>query len=120
MNTTIISHFKDTLEQEKTRLEGELSGIATVNPNNPNDWHTEPGDTTELNSHEEVADRLEDNEEREATEKVLAERLREVTDALQKIEAGSYGVCEIDNEPIEHDRLEANPAARTCKAHLND
>ena len=38
----------------------------------------------------------------------------------KKIEDGSYGTCETGNDhPIEKERLDANPAARTCKAHMN-
>ena len=39
---------------------------------------------------------------------------------LKKIEAGTFGVCEISGEPIEEDRLDANPAARTNKANINN
>ena len=35
------------------------------------------------------------------------------------IAAGTYGTCEVSGEQIEEDRLEADPAARTCKAHMN-
>jgi RNA polymerase-binding transcription factor DksA len=36
--------------------------------------------------------------------------------ALQKIDQGSYGVCERCAEPIADARLEANPTARLCIA----
>ena len=39
---------------------------------------------------------------------------------LKKIEEGSFGVCEINGDKIEEDRLLANPAARTCKKHLGE
>ena len=39
--------------------------------------------------------------------------------ALQKIKAGAYGVCEISGEPIEVERLAANPAARTTLANAD-
>jgi RNA polymerase-binding transcription factor DksA len=39
--------------------------------------------------------------------------------ALENIEQGTYGICEVGGEEIEEDRLEANPSARTCKAHLS-
>lgn len=42
------------------------------------------------------------------------ERLREVTDALRRIEEGTYGVCEGCEEPILKKRLEAFPSARYC------
>jgi Tfp pilus assembly PilM family ATPase len=45
--------------------------------------------------------------------------LQEVMTALTKIEEGTYGTCEVSGDEIETDRLEANPAARTCKAHMN-
>ena len=41
-----------------------------------------------------------------------------VDEALEKIEKGTYGICETGGEKIEEDRLEANPSARTCKAHM--
>ena len=50
----------------------------------------------------------------------LETRLNEVKSALEKIENDKYGICEVSGVPIEIDRLEANPAARTCKAHMND
>jgi DnaK suppressor protein len=49
----------------------------------------------------------------------LQARLSDVNRALDKIEAGTFGSCEVSNEPIEADRLEANPAARTNKANMN-
>jgi RNA polymerase-binding transcription factor DksA len=47
-------------------------------------------------------------------------RLKDINDALNKIERadGSYGKCETSGEMIEEDRLMANPAARTCKLHM--
>ena len=40
--------------------------------------------------------------------------------ALSKIEKGTYGVCEISGEPIEEERLNADPGARTCMEHLGE
>lgn len=50
----------------------------------------------------------------------LQTRLTDVNAALGKIEAGTFGICEVSGEPIEADRLEANPAARTNKANMNN
>jgi RNA polymerase-binding transcription factor DksA len=46
-------------------------------------------------------------------ESVEAE-LADVEHALQRIDNGSYGVCEACGKPIGDDRLEALPAARFC------
>jgi len=40
--------------------------------------------------------------------------LAEVTDALAKLDAGTYGVCEVCHEPIARARLRALPYARLC------
>ena len=50
----------------------------------------------------------------EALANSLVETLTEVERALEKFDAGTYGVCEICGAPIPEARLEAKPAARQC------
>ena len=54
--------------------------------------------------------------EMEALSGSLTDSLREVEDALTKLDAGSYGKCESCGGPIPEARLEAKPAARLCIA----
>jgi DnaK suppressor protein len=42
--------------------------------------------------------------------------LAEVDAAIERLAAGTYGICERCGEPIAEARLEARPAARTCIA----
>lgn len=42
--------------------------------------------------------------------------LREIDRALRKLEAGTYGICEISGEPIDFDRLMARPWSRHALA----
>ncbi len=44
-------------------------------------------------------------------------RLTEVDAARARVDAGTYGRCEVCGEPIPDGRLEARPVARTCVAH---
>jgi RNA polymerase-binding protein DksA len=44
----------------------------------------------------------------------LRETLGDIDNALAKIDAGTYGICEQCGRPIGEDRLEAMPAARLC------
>ncbi|MBV9454899.1 MAG: TraR/DksA C4-type zinc finger protein [Rubrobacter sp.] len=44
-------------------------------------------------------------------EQTLERRLQNVEQALQKIEEGTYGICEDTGEPISRGRLEAVPEA---------
>jgi RNA polymerase-binding transcription factor DksA len=48
------------------------------------------------------------------------EVLHEVFDALQRIERGTYGICETTGEPIEETRLQAIPWARYSYAGQDD
>jgi RNA polymerase-binding protein DksA len=47
----------------------------------------------------------------------LNEQLDEVNRALEKVDAGTYGLCEKCGEPIAEARLEAMPATRYCINH---
>lgn len=42
---------------------------------------------------------------------------RQILQALQRIEAGTYGRCRVDGEPIDDARLEARPEAELCLRH---
>jgi RNA polymerase-binding transcription factor DksA len=46
-----------------------------------------------------------------------APTLREVRDALQRIDNGTFGLCVVDNRPIEEKRLEAVPWSPFCAEH---
>ncbi len=41
-------------------------------------------------------------------------RITELDEALERLDAGRYGVCTGCGEPIAPDRLAARPSARTC------
>ena len=63
---------------------------------------------------EEGADEASELEKRLALEERLGESLNEVEHALQKYEAGTYGLCDSCGQPIEKARLEAIPQASLC------
>src|SRR5260370_942903 len=49
----------------------------------------------------------------------LNDLLAEVDAALQRVDAGSFGICESCHETIEADRLQVNPLVRFCLDHLS-
>jgi len=63
---------------------------------------------------EEGADEASELEKRLALEERQRESLNEVEHALQKYEAGTYGLCDSCGQPIEQARLEAIPQASLC------
>ncbi|MBC7836360.1 TraR/DksA C4-type zinc finger protein [Acetobacteraceae bacterium] len=118
MNT---EHFKEKLEAEFKSVETELKSVGTQNPENPADWEakeTKMDTATPMADANEAADKLEEYTQNRAINDTLEVRYNEIKTALDKISNGQYGVCEIGGEPIEEARLEADPAARTCKAHM--
>lgn len=48
----------------------------------------------------------------------LSDLLQEVDSALQRVEAGTYGLCDTCHEPIEAVRLASDPLVRFCLDHL--
>lgn len=107
---------------EKARLEQELGTIAQHGSKGENDWEakgTLVDDSVDADPNG-VADKIEEYETNRAIAEDLKTQLGDVDNALAKIEAGSYGICEVSGHEIEEDRLEANPSARTCKEHMND
>lgn len=116
MNDT--NAYKVRLEEEKLKLEAEMATIARRNPASPGDW--EAVDAEEGDPDPNVqANKLENFAENVSLLKDLEARYDDVKDAIGRIDSGSYGICEVGGEEIEADRLEADPAARTCKAHMN-
>jgi RNA polymerase-binding transcription factor DksA len=117
MNT---DKYKALLETEAEKLKNDLQELGVQNPEVKSDW-VERADDLETTSADlnDVADRTEEYDERRATLATLESRYNDVRRALQKIKDGKYGICEVAGEPIEEDRLEANPSARTCKDHMN-
>jgi RNA polymerase-binding transcription factor DksA len=113
-------YFKDKLEAEKKVLEQELGEIGTKDITT-GDWEAVPPllDNNDVSDENDTADRAEEYEERTSILNTLELRLKDINDALFKIQNGAYGICEVSGAEIEHERLEANPAARTCIAHMN-
>ncbi len=119
MNKDLIEKFEKALLEEKTLLEKELAGVAQRNPSNPADWVPTTGDKDQSSADENVtADSFENLENNMGVTTNLENRLTDVNNALEKIKSGNYGICEKGEEEIELDRLEVNPAARTCKEHM--
>lgn len=101
-------------------MEKELEGVGRRNPDNPSDWEAVPAERDSSQADENtIADSIEGYEENVAIVNTLETRYQEIRNALAKIEKGTYGDCEICGNKIEEDRLEANPSAKTCKAHIN-
>lgn len=116
-----IAGFKKRLEEELALVEKELGTVGRRNPSNPSDWEAKPEDLDILPADQnELADKIEDYETNSGIVKELEIRYNGIKKALDKITEGKFGTCEVGGEEIEVARLEANPAARTCKKHIEE
>ncbi len=122
-----INELKTALEKERELLISELKTIATPDPHLKDNWDVKHEEWSEnqitseeaLESDESVNESDEDMKNKALSDH-LELRLKEVNDALKRMENGTYGICEVCKKDIEMDRMEVNPAARTCKKHLEN
>ncbi len=115
------SAYKKILETELAEITHSLEELGVQNPNAPEDWITTPEEPSKNESDpNDFGDRSEAWQERRGTLSALETRCNNIKRALSKIDAGTYGTCELCKNEIEEDRLSVNPAARTCKADLDN
>lgn len=111
--------YKTALEELLGNITEELKTVGIHNPENPSDWIAVP---EELDAEEPdlnlAADSVEEWNERSAIVATLETRYNNIMRALARIEAGTFGVCEICGNEIEEKRLMVSPTARTCIAHV--
>ncbi|MBX4201057.1 TraR/DksA C4-type zinc finger protein [Candidatus Parcubacteria bacterium] len=113
MKKELLPKFKEALEEEKTKLENELSTFATKDASIENNWdakHVNREDT----DMEEKADEVTEYDNLLSLEHTLELKLKDVVSALEKIEKGGYGVCEKCGKEIEEKRLKVCPEGRLC------
>ncbi|MEK7134076.1 MAG: TraR/DksA C4-type zinc finger protein [Patescibacteria group bacterium] len=112
-----LEELRGALEAERDSLEEELTGHGRVQGVG-GDWQ---GNSSGLQGIEadpsDAADQIEELVTNVPLVEELEKRHRDVELALEKMRGDGYGTCEKCGEEIPLDRLEANPAARTCVKH---
>lgn len=111
--------IKNKLEEERDTLLEEMKDLGKLNPET-GEWEATPEemDFPETDQND-MADRFEDFEGRSSMIRALGPRLNNILKALKGLNRESFGKCIVCKKDIEVARLEANPAAMTCKKHLN-
>ena len=104
-----FTEFYERLKTEKAELSEKLEQLITRGQPSPDRKEGSP-----FGKREEEADEASELEKRLALEKRLGESLNEIEHALQKYEAGTYGLCDDCGKTIEQARLEAIPQASLC------
>ena len=104
-----FASHQERLQQEKAQLKEDLDQLGTKTQP-----FAERREGSPFGKKEEEATEVTEMETRIALEERLLKRLAEVEHALQKFEAGTYGLCDHCGQPIEPARLEILPHASLC------
>ena len=112
MTETDYEYMRRRLAEEQGRVKGLIDAVKV-----------EMGDGSETDSAGDLsgydqhpADSASDTFEREKDFSILESletELAEIEAALQRIDAGTYGIDEVTGDPIDPERLDAIPTART-------
>jgi DnaK suppressor protein len=104
-----FAELYERLKKEQAELLEKLEQLRTLGQPS-----AERKEGSPFGKREEGADEASELEKRLALEERLGESLNEVEHALQKYEAGTYGLCDSCGQHIEKARLEAIPQASLC------
>lgn len=111
LDAKTLEELKNILLSKKKDFEDELGRFAKPTEN-PGDYKTQ---FQEIGSdRDENASEIEEYSDNLALENNLEKQLRETNDALERMEKGTYGICENCGQEIDIERLRAYPAAKIC------
>jgi RNA polymerase-binding transcription factor DksA len=111
-------HARQLIGSERTRLEGLIRERETETGIGSESETDSISELSSLDQHQ--GDIGTETFEREKDFSILEQLEAEISDldtALRKIDEGTYGRCEICNQEIDPERLEAMPGTRTCREH---
>lgn len=114
MDKKFTKEQKVKLQKEKKRLEKELGFLAEKNKKVEDDWTTkyprlDGGDL------EAEADEVEEYGNLLPVSQTLELELKKITEALDRIKGGTYGVCDKCKKSISKQRLKVYPQAKYCR-----
>ncbi len=110
-----LAMFKEMLLKLRDRIIDEISFLSRESMN-----RAQPDSIGDLSSHSQhMADQGTDNFDREFAASLLSggqDVLKEIEEALRRVDSGAFGICEATGRPIEYERLKVLPFARYCVA----
>jgi len=100
-----IEYFRKILLKERERIIGDVKQMDESSKEMGTDGIQDIGDEAATIYNKQILLTLNENERM---------RLRELDEALDRIESGTYGVCEECSGPVGMKRLEVRPVAKYC------
>ncbi|MDZ7611238.1 MAG: TraR/DksA C4-type zinc finger protein [Candidatus Moranbacteria bacterium] len=106
----IQQELKERLLEDKKKVEGELNKIAKKEEGGDYEAKYEDYGREREDNVEEIAD----YSTRVSITESLEKDFKNIESALEKMEQGTYGICENCDEEIPVERLKVYPAAKDC------
>ena len=103
------SELYEKLQKERTELQERIEQMRVRGQPSADRREGSP-----FGKREEGADEASELEKRLVQEKRLIDALNDVEHAIEKYEAGTYGLCDACGQSIEQARVEAMPQASLC------
>lgn len=107
MEKEVLNTIKEDLLKEREQIRAELAKLGGEDESGV--AFPEYGDKPDENAQE-----IDSYTTDLATERILIDNLRDIDNALKRIEDGSYGTCKYCGHPINPKRLLARPVASAC------
>lgn len=109
MDKQTLEQIKKELLERKEKITEELALVSNKGSKEYVAKFPEYGDKPDENAQEigEYTTNL-------ATEKVLESTLKDINNALERMEKGTYGICKYCNQEIGEKRMMARPVASAC------
>ncbi len=114
MNKKNKEEIKKKLQENKKSLEEMLEKFAKEDSKPEGDWDT-VFPRTEGSNMEEKADEVEEYSSLLPVEHALEVKLKNINEALEKIEKGEYGKCEKCGKEISYEKLSIVPETKSCR-----
>jgi DnaK suppressor protein len=105
MKKSELAQHKKALLEKKQDLERAIAAKGILSGETATDGHGDFADRSAAANEEEISIQLKQTD---------AKLLRAIEDALQRVEAGTYGVCVDCEEEISPARLKAVPWTKVC------
>lgn len=108
--------YKEILLHRKKEIKNELDDRADYGLDLPFSAGNASGELSQYDNHPaDSGTALYEREKDIALKQHMEEELSDINVALEKIENGTYGICEVTGQQIPKERLDALPTARTIK-----
>lgn len=113
LSDEFLESIKEKLEKKRVELSDNLSKLEDETLGEPS--KSRSGDISSMPTHSAdiATDQYEENQRLNQIER-KRQALDQIDEAFEKIEEGTYGICEDCSEPITKERLEAIPYSPLC------